>query len=252
MEGIAKNAVFATYIACFYGRSITSMKQQLSTYLIILVLATFPLAIWLERTQPKLWQQRLFLPDFTHEGNLHTPVYAEGTFLPPSITEDVVFTSDQNPIIVARTVTIAPQAHITFEPGTHIYVHEYGRLDIAGTLTSRGTETSPVRFTTNEDNIINRTWSGISFSPESNGTINHTNIQHASPGITCEPRAQVKITDTIIEHGNLGFYTQSPNCQISDSEIRYTTNGIISIGAKPSIQNITIKAKRNDIQTFEQ
>lgn len=205
------------------------------------------LAIWLEHTEPSLWQQRLILPNFAAEENRHTPLESTSEYLPPTITASRTISAHENPIVIAGPVIIPTGVTLTLEAGTHILVHEYGSLQVAGSLDIRGLNGAPVVFSTNEAHEANRVWSGIIFEPGSTGTISHASIRHSSPSVTCEPGSTVSILDSTFEWGNTGVVTYSPTCTIARSTIRYVDIGIVTF-VEPSLRNMTIQAREKDIQ----
>lgn len=201
----------------------------------------------LEKTQPKLWQERLALPNFVQEENRHTPLETNGQYLPPTIISSRTITATENPILLAGNVYVPPNVTLTLETGTHVLVHEYGSLHIDGKLVVDGTATQPVTFSTNEANPINRVWSGIVFGPGSTGTITNTYIRHASPAITCEKESTVIIDQGVLELGNAGVVTASQACKLARTTIKSVDTGIIAL-VKPALQNVTIQAREQDIQ----
>lgn len=218
--------------------------------LIILALALIPLLVWLEKAEPAVWFERLFTPDSAEGGPRHQPLVTEGVFLPPVITKDTTLTGD-TPLLLAGTVKIPEGVTLQIESGTTVYVHEYGQLVVEGTFNASGTAENPVSFTTNETHIANRTWSGIVFTPQSTGTLTYTTIRHASPAVTCEEESVVTIDHATISLGNLGIYTESPQCRIQNSEIKHVTTGGIGSGLQPFITNTTIQAEKEDIDIFQ-
>lgn len=214
-------------------------------------LVLIPLAVWIEHSDAPVWNERLLWPVFQEEPNRHTPRYPLGTFLPPTITQDMTFSAKDNPIILAGTTTIAPGVQVTFEPGMMMVVHEYGQIIVEGMLSVRGSAEQPVRITSNEEHIDNRVWTGIVIQSGGQATMNHAIIRYASPAVSCMAQSKATISNSLIEFGNLGIYTESPACAVTASTIRSVRDGVIAVGVEePAIQATTIRARNKDILTY--
>lgn len=145
---------------------------------------------------------------FTEEQkvNFHTPVSTNGYYLPRHIKNNLTLGPEQGIIIVSETSTIEKNARLTLLPGTIVAIHEYTSLIIQGSLQSSGTSERPIRYISNELREENRNWNGIMFETGSNGIIEHVTFHHASPGISCEARSTVSITNTRFFIGNLDVF----------------------------------------------
>ena len=209
-----------------------------------------PVAIWIEHSEATVWNERLLWPTFEEEPNRHTPHHALGTFLPPTIAQDVTFSAKENPIILAGTTTIVPGVQVTFEPGVMMVVHEYGQIIVKGMLSLRGSAEQPVRLTSNEAHIDNRVWAGIVIQSGGQATINHAIIRYASPAISCMPQSKATISNARIEFGNLGIYTETSACAVTASIIRSVRDGVVAVGVEPAIQTTNIKARNKEILTY--
>ena len=224
--------------------------KNTSTILLAITLALVPLALWVEKTENKTWNEMLIQSVFSREENKHTPLFADGTFLPPTITKDTTYTAKDNPVILTTTTHIPKDNTITFEKGTHVVVHEHGQLTVQGTLNIAGTKTNPVLLTSNEKHPENISWGGIIFTETGKGNISHAVFEYASPAISCINKSAVNIKNTEILHGNLGIYSESKTCNISDSTIRYVHDGIFTSKNAGKIINTNISALRNNIKEF--
>lgn len=181
--------------------------------LIVLALLLLPGAVWLERAEPNLWNERLFLPNLIPVIHKHTSLYSQGRFLPGIITADLTLSPQDNPVIITSATTIPAGITLTIAPDTHVYVAEFGQLDVVGTITAVGTTEKPITFTTNEVYPLNRTWNGIILRPYSTATLEHLTITAASPGITCEAGSNARMTTINIQETSMGIFNASTNCQ---------------------------------------
>lgn len=238
-----------TNARCYYEQdlSMTIQKHALVVFAVLLMLL---LAAWLETAEPKVWRDRLFIPDFTPEENRHTPLEPGGEYLPPVITASRVITASEGPIVIAGEVTIPAGITLTLEAGAHMLVHEYGLLRVEGSLQIQGSADAPVTLATNELHPSNRVWGGIIFTPDSTGAISHTTIRHASPAITCENSSTVSITESILEWGNTGIVADSQSCSIIHTTIRHVDTGIVAL-TEPIMRNVVIQARKHDIRSPE-
>lgn len=227
------------------------MKAYIPTLLIILVFIAAPAAIWLERSERTVWNERLFLPSFFKDVNRHTPVHDIGTYLPPVISKNMHLTPEQNPILISGAVTVPKGVTLTIAPDVNMYVHEYGLLNVEGTLRIQGSTENPVILTTNEQHLENRTWSGIVFHEGSSGTISFAHIRHASPAVSCGSGSTVSIQNSNLSFGNVGIYTESNECVISNSVVESVQDGIIAVGVPVHINNTKIDADENETRIFE-
>lgn len=215
--------MYDTLIRLLYSRYLFTHRMASHNYGISLATAGIVgllfVAVWIEKTEPHLWQDRLILPNFTQEANRHTPLADAGTFLPPTIVASRTLSASDSPVIIAGQVHIPAGVTVTVNPGTQLLVHEYGYLAIDGTLLVNGTARQRVVFSTNEANVANRAWSGLLFGSGSRGVITHADIRHASPGVTCGEGSNVVIQNTTIELGNLGVFKDSPACRLVNNTI---------------------------------
>lgn len=192
--------------------------KKISTSLTIIALLLIPLAIWFEKSETKTWQQRLLIPVFEEEPNRHTPIFTNGYFLPPEIKQNTTLRRNDGPIILAQKTTVQENATLAIEPGTEIYAHEFSSLTIKGELRSMGTKTRPIIFKTNEAHPENQTWDGIILAGNSKSKIEHTIINQASTGITCEPQSQATIQNTKIYQSVEPIFSQSEFCTVSETQ----------------------------------
>lgn len=220
-----------------------------SVWIACIALICIPTAIWFEKEERTTWYSRLFSPDSTFEEPLHEPAVTDGIYLPPVIQRNTTL-SGESPILIAGTVTVPKNVTLTLEPGSMVYIHEFGSLVVEGNLQAVGTLNEPIKITSNEKNTRNRNWSGVAFKSGSTGTIANTTIRYGSPAISCEEGANTSIRSTTIEFGNLALYTETARCPVLDSTIQAVPYGVIGKGVTPVVQNTVIRASKKDLQTF--
>lgn len=179
------------------------------------MLLLLPVALWLEREHLPAWGSRLAFPPAQDEPNRHTPLISQGTFLPPTITEQVTLTAKDNPVILPAATTITKAGALTIEPGAIIMVHEYGQLIVDGRLHINGTEKEPVTFLTNESHPANQMWGGIIFNPSGNGSIAHATFEHASPAISCLNTNNIAINQVKSKYSNQDIFNPAGACKIN-------------------------------------
>jgi len=85
-------------------------------------------------------------------------------------------------------------------------------------------------------------------TPQSITSITNAHIKHASPAITCQTSSTVSIDNSLIEQGNLGVFSESGSCNITNSNIKSLGDGIIYTVAKPDLTNTTINAHTTAIK----
>ncbi len=223
---------------------------RLSTWVLIIVLMTAPGMIWLERTYPNLWQQRLAVPDIEPIINRHTPLFPEGKVLPPIITKNTTLTPKDGPIIIAHQVVVPKNITLTIQPGTQLYALEFGQLNIEGNLVAQGTVKNVISFTTDETNLINQTWNGISMNAGAHAQLDYVKFRNASPAIACNTNSQATINHLDIQQGSMGIFTASAACVITNSQILGVQDGVIGQGIIPNISNSRVSGKHSDITTY--
>ena len=222
--------------------------KHLSTAIITIALLSTPLAIWLEKNNYSIWNNQLVLHELQPEPNRHTLVRSEGKYLPRIIEQNLTLSSSEGPFLISGTINIQPTATLTIEPGTQILAHEFGQIINQGVLVINGTKQQPVTISTNELHPLNQTWSGIVSTPQSTTSITNAHIQHASPAITCQTSSTVSINNSLIEQGNLGVFSESQSCNVTDSIIKSLGDGVIYATTEPDLSNTTINAHATTIK----
>ena len=165
----------------------------------------------------------------------HAAIVFANTPVSGNITTDTTWNLEGSPYIITgniivynrntATLTIEPGVEVRFEPGTQLQI-AYSSY-YPGALVAQGTETQPIRFTSNAANPSPGDWNGISFVSGTNGDL--TVLEHC-----------------IVEYGgantygNLYFSSSSGtvrNCIIKNS----STDGIhLGGNASPEIDSCSI------------
>lgn len=215
-----------------------------------LALAATPAAALLEHHADRLWQQRLYLPDYRDEANRHTPRYTAGIYLPPQITGRQHITATSSPLLITGPTVIAAGASLTIAAGVTVVVHEHGSLYNYGELVVTGTAAQPVVFTSNEVHPENQTWSGIITASGARTNLTYAWLQRASTAVTCTPNSHVTVTNTRIENSAVGIFQASQHCPVRDSSITAVDDGLLAIGVEPDITGTPIRALRHELRTL--
>jgi hypothetical protein len=221
----------------YYSDGITlnamSAHKMIASILLSFGLLWLPLAFWIEKTEFKVWQAPLYVQDFVKEPDRHTPRFTTGTFLPPIISQDTYLTSRDGPIILSATTTIPFGTKLTIAEGVAVVADEFAQLNVQGTLIISGTNTSPVRFMSNELHPENQTWGGVIFTETGKGEFTNVQFTDASPAISCLAGSQVRLQSALIRGGSLGVFMSSKNCQLIDSAIVGAVRGVTAVGVIP-------------------
>lgn len=138
--------------------------------------------------------------------DFHTPVFSSGYYLPTHITSKLNIGPDLGITILSGTSTIEKDGELIISPGTTLVANEHASILVKGTLRAIGTSKEPVRFISNEMREENRTWAGILFMKQGQGTIDHAIFHHASPSISCENTTDVTIRTVSFSLGNLAVF----------------------------------------------
>lgn len=211
-------------------------------------LVVMPLAALAEHHLPRLWANRLALPEYAGEPNRHTPRSVDGTYLPARLTGTHHYDNTDSPLIIAGPTAIEAGATVTIEAGVLVVVHEFAGLINHGRLDVQGTALDPVVFASNEVHPENQTWNGIITQTGGHTAAAHLWVQHASPALTCHTGSVVQVRSARIENGSIGVYQASTNCIIADSDISNVRDGIVAINAAPTAPNTTIRAREHTIR----
>ena len=171
------------------------------------------------------------------------------------ITKDSVITK-KKPLLVYDSLVINDGATVALEQGTKIFMANGARINIHGSLITKGTITEPViirgeRFDSFDNTIpydnVPGQWKGIYFYPESyNNLLENTNIKNAQQGVTfyhsdTEHKKATLINTSVhntSEYGVLAINSNidAINCLFSNSK----GSALILKGGKYSLLHCTI------------
>jgi hypothetical protein len=219
------------------------------TTLASLGLLLVPLAVVAQYAWPDVWNNRLYQPLYRDEGDRHTPIITEGTYLPPVITTATTYTSADNPLILAATTQIPAGVTVTLEPGVTVVAPEFATLYVDGTLVVNGAAENPVTFGTNEQHADNKTWSGVVVGRTGHATLQHAAFDYASPSLSCLPGSTVTADAITTNHSLVGIFTASETCAITNSRLQATQYGVVARGVAATVTNTAISAGKKEILT---
>jgi hypothetical protein len=132
-----------------------------------------------------------------------------------------------------------------------VAAHEFAAVEVAGTLVLNGTAANPIVFTSNELHPENQAWSGVIVADGGQVAASFVEFRHASPALTCLPEAGAALTNIVIEARELGIFTASPSCRITQSTIRSTGEGIVAVGLEPPVTHTKFFVAREEIKKIE-
>ncbi|MDD4515949.1 hypothetical protein [Massilibacteroides sp.] len=172
------------------------------------------------------------------------------------INEDTTFTSER-PYLVYDSIVVSPNVTLQIEAGTNFFMHSNAKINVFGTINTKGSLESPVTFRGDRldyllqdklayDNVPGL-WGGFTFHPSSyNNLFEHTIIRNGKNGITCLPSTtnQPKITFIASQVSNMtGNLLFAENCHIeaANSEFTNAEDSLIALsGGKYRFVHCTI------------
>lgn len=96
-----------------------------------------------------------------------------------SINSNTTWLADDGPYLVTGNLTVESGATLTIEDGTTVFFAPGVSMDVLGTLDAVGTETRPIFFRAQPDNV--QDWDGINFvNAAGTSTLTHVEILHAN------------------------------------------------------------------------
>ncbi len=148
-------------------------------------------------TKPFLVEGQL---DFTTNGNLQTvtlEAYGQNVNRLRSVTIDADVTfADQRPYVVFDTLRVAEGATLTLSPGTRLYFHDKGMLQVDGCLKALGAEGKMIQMrgdrmgnvlTDTGYEILSGQWQGIRFDAGSFGNrMEYVEMQSTVHGVVVD------------------------------------------------------------------
>jgi len=190
-----------------------------------------------------------------------TPTYLSAdTEVSGIINTSTTWTAANSPYIVTGSIMVNQGVELTVEPGVTAKFYEGAALQVAGTLSARGTEAEPVKFTSNGASPASGDWNGIylmessadaAFDQDENYTggciLEHCEVRYAGVDVDdCLPYVKntiitdaagtglniddipgsMKVIDCIVNNnGGVGIYVNSGNSSVLISSCTVDYNG---------------------------
>ncbi len=195
------------------------MEKVMPAVLLILALLSIAGATLFERAESKTWSERLSVPTYTEELSRHTPLHAEGTFLPPHLSKSTTLTTQDNPVILAGRTEVPAGFTLTLTEGVTVFAHEFAELDVSGNIELKGTPVSPVTLSSNERHPQNQVWNGIILQRNATADIHSAHFTDASPALSCRGGSQATVTDSEVKRAVVGIFSESPGCTVTNTRI---------------------------------
>ena len=172
-----------------------------------------------------------------------------------TIKGDTLITS-QKPIVVYGPLTIDSLSTTTIAPGTTLYFHNNGKLDVYGRLVANGTPDRNIVFRTDRTehmfsylpyDMVSGMWNGIHFHTSSySNVMDYTDTHGCFNGIVCDSsdvsRQKLSLTNSIV-HNCQGYGLKLTNCNtsIKNCQLSNVLNDCVAvIGGQASILSSTI------------
>lgn len=165
-----------------------------------------------------------------------------------TITEDMVLTPTQ-PYVVFDSITIAPQATLTIEPGTQLLFHDKAMLIVRGNLNAAGTAEQPVEMYGDRTgnvvsdisfDIMSRQWTGILFAPESKGTFEYADIRNTVQGIVAVDADLTFVNSLVRNSAMLDLEAYDCNVYAEGSQFSEAGGGLVYLeGGVSDFRNCT-------------
>jgi hypothetical protein len=193
--------------------------------------------------------QILIIIGFLAFVNAIPPLVAKAAYVEGFISQDVVWTRVDSPIIVSNHVIVEKNVTLTIEPGVEVRFGGNFSLHVEGQLYAVGDSDSPIWFTSNRESPTSGDWTAINFDAADASTLQYCRVEYATRGLLIE-NAFVTIQDCIISESLTGIYIQNSVVDIVDSEITGNTeDGIYLSGNNvASIQDCLIQLNYDGIR----
>ena len=213
-------------------------------------------AVWAELTDEVV--------DITLSGNTSTGSPYNGFGLQGTISGTVTYDDNPGfPFIVTGITTVQENASLTFTPGTVVKFRDevWPELWINGSLIARGTESTPIVFTSIKDDTHGGDtngdgsstspapgdWQAIKFYATARGDLQHTWIGYGGGGAYDSVRIlntdQVIFRDSIIgwsAHSGIEIENASPTIERNILVDNQASGLDVRLGAKPRVENNAI------------
>ncbi len=173
-----------------------------------------------------------------------------------TIAQDTIWTSDKTYVINCN-MGIAPGYTLTIQPGTQVKFNGNYVLNVGGTLIADGTESQPIRFTSNSGSAWNRIYFDdpstdatvdTNYEYVSGSILRYVTVDRASGGIVCNYAAPY-LSHVTSNSSSLNCAIGTSTLLFLDNTISGTVNVTVSLYYPISVNVITptIIAVRNTI-----
>ncbi len=152
--------------------------------------------------------------------------------------------------VLTCTVDVASSATLTVDPGTVIKGKGGTELSVAGSLSSSGTSTKPITFTSFNDNSIAGQegsgtpalgdWTGIYSSVSGSLSLKHTVVKYASEGVDATGPGTSIDSSTVENSSGTGIYVYPPQGTQGNVATVSVTNDTVSSSGSDGIDVITM------------
>lgn len=158
----------------------------------------------------------------------------KATYAESQISGDVNWTLQNSPYIVAGDIVVNSNATLKIQPGVIVKFNENFSLTIYGRLSSIGTTTNRIIFTSNKPEPSAGDWSTIKFLGRGNSSfvLQYCVVEYALNGITIQSERSAVIENSEISnnlYNGIKVVGQS-NLLIKQNVIKFNGNGIIGRG----------------------
>ena len=150
--------------------------------------------------------------------NAFHPPLAKAAYVEGFITQDVVWTRVDSPIVVSNHVIVEKNVTLTVEPGVEVRFGGNFSLHVEGELYAVGEPESPILFTSNREQPATGDWGAIEFDEVETSTLQYCHVEYATRGLIVE-NSSVEVKDCVISDCLSGVYILNSVIGIEDCEI---------------------------------
>jgi parallel beta-helix repeat protein len=159
-----------------------------------------------------------------------------------AIMVDTTWTTAASPYVVTNSVLVLEGVTLTIQPGVVVYFNSHRSLQVDGQLIARGTDASPITFTSSQSTKAPGDWGYILFSPTSvdamydldgnylNGSIlQYTTIEYAGgESVTDNGALRVQGSAPFLDHTRIQFGANNGIRVFGEGFPKMTYNTILS------------------------